>query len=433
MQLDLTLWINRLVVYLPVTIVGGVGVGLVAMGLWRFRRGARRAGVRGFCPGPRTRWRWLNPVRWVAPSRCGYDLSGLAIDAEGLTRCPECGSVRHLRDTARTALRWRLERPGLVLVALAAWLATTGFIERGRWIQRLPNVALAATKRTAGALTPERVESEIDNRFYNNSLVQIGVAPPVDWTTRTLIDAWIADLRDDPIRDNAMNSQYKLRRVGWAAIPALRAALDSDDWQQRQLAAYTLREMRADPSEALLRVSVEALKDDELPRGRDHRSGFANANQSVAYLLEFARLAEPLLASAMESGDVQQRWLAACVAGLAKRESLATRAVPVLFEHLGDNEIDFDAKHCLAALCHLGVGATAGTVAARGLILREASARWDDPDQQIRAACDLLFLVLDPPPGQRESERREAILKLWQRFVVNGPDSPLEMQSIYLR
>ncbi len=340
---------------------------------------------------------------------------------------------------ARTDLGVRLERPGVALVALGLLLATTGFVRDGRWIARLPNVALVATKRLAGSHTPPRIESEIQMRLIDRRLVPtpaFSPSPaPLDWTTRTLIDAWVQDLASDAQDRNAMQAAWQLRSIGLSSIPALRKALDSPDWQQRQLAAYVLRELRDDPSEALLRVSVEALQDDALPYGQGHNTCFSNANQSTQYLIEFARLAEPMLAEAMKSSDTQQRWLSACIAGLAHREALADRAVPILFDHIGDNHIAFDAKHCLAALCHFGVGpkGAGASEAIQGAILREAAARWDDPDSQTRAACELLLLILDPPPGQRARERREATQKLWRRFDESGQTAtPLEVDSVYL-
>lgn len=449
MGIDIGFWIDHWLGHALTLVCIAPGLVLIAWGVWRWRVASHRAAGERFCPGPRTWRRWTHPKRWLSPIACGYPLAGreggeggsgtLPRHAPDVVRCPECGSLQRVSRAARTDLGLRLERPGVALVALGLLLATTGFVRDGRWIARLPNVALVATKRLAGSHTPPRIESEIQERLMDRRLVPTPVfsssPAPLDWTTRALIDALVQDLASDTQDHNAMQAVWQLRSIGLWSIPALRKALDSPDWQQRQLAAYALRELRDDPSEALLRVSVEALQDDALPYGSDHMTDFSNANQSAPYLIEFARLAEPMLAQAMESSDTQQRWLAACIAGLAHREALADRAVPVLFDHLGDNHIAFDAKHCLAALCHYGAGpkGVGASEAVQGRILREAAARWDDPDPQTRAACELLLLILDPPPGQRARERREAVQNLWRRFDESGQTaSPLEVGGVYL-
>jgi hypothetical protein len=83
------------------------------------------------------------------------------------------------------------------------------------------------------------------------------------------IDESVEALRDDDERWNAIHALGRLAGTSDVRITAaLERALDSGDFQQRQLAAYALY---SDPNvgrtERLAAVAVEALADDALPRG----------------------------------------------------------------------------------------------------------------------------------------------------------------------
>lgn len=62
---------------------------------------------------------------------CAYVLAGLGADGEGLVQCPECGA------------RWRKDRVGEAVPALARATATSAVIELGHW----PGVKLARRNR----------------------------------------------------------------------------------------------------------------------------------------------------------------------------------------------------------------------------------------------------------------------------------------------
>ncbi|MEM9418716.1 MAG: hypothetical protein AAGA25_06605 [Planctomycetota bacterium] len=156
-------------------------------------------------------------------------------------------------------------------------------------------------------------------------------------TARMLeINRLVDDLRNDSVRFNASDATYELWVMGREAWPALEAALESNDWQQRQMAAYVLcRQEPERPSEALLRVCVEALADDALPLGhRPPPEGEAvynfvfNANTAIETLLRHTAEAEPWLAEGLVQGDRQKRFLCAFILASAGYVDYAEQVVP---------------------------------------------------------------------------------------------------------
>ena len=226
--------------------------------------------------------------------------------------------------------------------------------------------------------------------------------PPADARS---IDRYIADLADDDVRWNAHRAMSRLRRIGLTAEAQLEAALHSHDWQQRQLAAHCLRGLEGyEPSDRLLEVTVEGLRDDDLPvetrRGRQTAyTCVYNAARGAPYLLRHATQAEVYLLEGLGSDDEQQRFLCACILGHAGLQSGIPDGVPVLLEHLRDNDIPGDAMLSTAALYRFGLEVMPHLLAA----LPEAD------DQQARL-IDLIVLDLtDPPENEEELRARKSM------------------------
>ena len=273
-------------------------------------------------------------------------------------------------------------------------------------------------------------------------LPSLPAADPQDSTTLQSrvpsIPTLIADLKSsvpDPRPRDALNT---LLSFGEPAVAPLSAALDSPNYLQRQLAAAALRAMdgfsiegespfspdtpppKITPTPALLRVCIEGLKDDTLPgvsagdREYDQHPIIFNAASGTRFLIKHAARAEPLLADALKSPDLQQRFCAAIILGFAARPRHAETICAILIPHLRDNSIRGDALWASCALYHLGHAAE--------LHLLAASLR--PVDQQQR---ELLALILsdirDPLPCPAASAHRaapaRAILKR------GGPLDPL--------
>ena len=134
----------------------------------------------------------------------------------------------------------------------------------------------------------------------------------------SVIARWIRDLADDDVAGDALASNDALVDTGGGAQPALNQALWSYDRQQRQLAAWILRQRDAPPSVRLIDVTVEGLQDDGLPY--DGSSGrlcpwVNNAKDGLLYLLAHADASRPAVVLALGSADQQQRVLCAYLAG----------------------------------------------------------------------------------------------------------------------
>jgi hypothetical protein len=263
-----------------------------------------------------------------------------------------------------------------------------------RWA---PSGAIVHVERALGAATPGPIRDEVVLRLEAGAL-NAGA-------TSTAIGSLIHDLRSDNTPGNAGRAGYLLAGLGRAALPALERALASEDWQERQLAAAALRHIPwYDPSDRMLRVTVEGLRDDDLPmeraspmlRRRGAYTGVANACDGVAYLVDHPGGTGPILRAGMEKGDPQQRLLCAVVAGRAGMTELLPVAAPILIEHLRANHIAGDAKLATPALLAFGEG----VVPLLGPVL-------DSPDRQQRELARLVLIDLGAihPPDADERFR----------------------------
>ena len=321
------------------------------------------------CRGHRPRgWRLLSTNAWFRD--CGYDLTRLPVGEIGVVRCPECAACT---PAAAIALPKRrrppLARLSIAVIVLSAIAHTAYWVRSGDWTRHLSDSALIRARQWLGDRTPSMVRFELLNR--------INASPPT-LSAADLQDAVplvIDELRDDDITGNAEDAVTALEGPLWAySNRALYETLASTDWQQRQIVANIIVRRSDPPSPDLLRVLVEALRDDTLPSGCGLRYSYNrvyNAEAAVGYLTVNAADAEPLLAEALDSPDWQQRFLAAVILGAGRRFDLADRAVPILIEHLDRNAIAEDAK-----------GAVVGLVGFAAAALPDLDAAATDPDPQ---------------------------------------------------
>ncbi len=210
----------------------------------------------------------------------------------------------------------------------------------------------------------------------------------------------VADLVTDPKRGAAW-AEHELGKLGPGAAPALEAALESKDMQQRHLAAHLLRRLNLPPSERLLRVTYEGLAHDSLPRDAEADDGYltellTNAIEGVEYLARHAAIAEPLLERGLDSTDAQQQFLSAAAAGAGKREKVRVRATRLLIPHLASNAVEGDAYIAAIAIHRFG---PAG--------LDDLRAWKETGDAQQRALIAQLITELENP-GDRAGNRRAA-------------------------
>lgn len=368
----------------------------VALHLYRMHRGRR------FCPGPRSPWyAFLSPLRIFMLPRCGYNLSGLPIASCGSLTCPECG--RKLRDItqARThPSRFRWHRPALIAIVLAWSLALTDSARTGQWSQHAPDWFVIAHRVVLGKHGIPSLNQRADHRLSTRIFSQ----SQIDW----IIPSYIDDLRNDEIPWNADCAISHLTTIGLPAVPRLKAALDSSDFQQRQLAAHILRQILDNtaftgfvPSDRLLEVTAEGLRSDTLPfdPGDDSRPSHGlyvnNGREGMDFLSRFPVRAQPYLQHAMRDADPQARFLAAVIAAQANPPMLFSEAAPILVSHLKDNAIGEDAKFAASALRAVGPLA---------IPYLQSAARSADEQQRHTALLVLLDLITEPT--EAESLRR---------------------------
>jgi len=232
--------------------------------------------------------------------------------------------------------------------------------------------------------------------------------PPPSNETASLI----ADLADDHQPWNAIHAMSRLEKHGRAAAAQLEAALDSADWQQRQLAAHLLRAIKRDrPTDRLLQVTVEGLADDHLPReqrpDRPQSCVFVfNATEGTRYLLVHAGRAEQYLVEGLQSPDAQQRFLCAFVLGRSGLAGAIDVAAPLLIDHLRDNDIANDAMMSATALYGFGVD-----------VLPYLAAAVKDSDQQQFELLRLITLdITDPPTTPAALRQRKQLHHVTQVY-----------------
>jgi hypothetical protein len=208
----------------------------------------------------------------------------------------------------------------------------------------------------------------------------------------------IADLCHDDRRWNAEDALDALREIGEPAVPALRAALDSKDHQQRHCACVLLSEINSGPpTSRQIDVLIEALRTDTIPDGSDGKTlRVANARNACETLERWPDLGADALAAALASDDWQQRFLAAYLVGRRKDTRHAELVCTVLIPHLRSNNIELDALFAGAGLYAMGEAARPYLVAALHTT----------DGQQGRLITAIIRDIDDPTTDPHELERR---------------------------
>lgn len=316
---------------------------------------------RRYCPGqPRGRSAILWPMTWITHPRCGYDLQGLT-EVDGVACCPECGRRSRVRERRGGAGAFAHLRVASVLLLAGVAVPTLLYLRSGAWAAHLPDTATLAIRATLGEYTPWCVRSRYLARArlyeYDDHYNRLPRPTPLwGWQQRWAVRLMIGELHSDDVRWNAdkaidLFNDYPREMT----TPLLTAALNSDDYQQRQIAAAILRDWPSFvPTDDLLRVTVEGLRNDW---GDDHGystyTGF-NAHQGWEYLSRHGAEAEAHLAKGLESDDLQQRYLCAGLVAVTRRLSLLDRACAILIDGLGDDDVSNNAKLAVTSLMSLG-------------------------------------------------------------------------------
>lgn len=208
------------------------------------------------------------------------------------------------------------------------------------------------------------------------------------------LEILVGYLHSDGIRGNAIAAANELvNRKVERKIPLLEEALQSHDWQQRQMAAELLR--RTDeypPTDRLIEVTVEGLRDDEFPVDDQGYTIFLfNAYFGTRYLIKHPNEGTKYLEDSLESDDAQQRFLAAYILASTERGEDKQKIAEILLPHLHDDNIPGNAIMSVYALYHLGAE-----------IIPLLQMREDSTDHQERAAIIYLLNNLKNPPKDHQ-------------------------------
>lgn len=271
--------------------------------------------------------------------------------------------------------------------ANAALTAATSEAERESMRARLEH------SDAAGAGRPPGPEAPVPLREL------VSTAPLTDPRLASLVD----DLRDDGIPGNAGKAMRALIRMPPGEIPDLTAALDSGDEQLRHFAAGVLRwrvaANKAEVSQRLLQVSIEALRND---LGRVRYDAYGTwvgplAVKSARFLRDHAAAASAMLFRELTSTNPQQRFLSAYLLAQGGQVSATRnpdRVARVTYElvgHLADNRVTGDAAMATHGLYRIGDRALP--------ILMD---NWRYLDEQGRKLVELIRMDLAQPPRTKK-------------------------------
>jgi hypothetical protein len=270
------------------------------------------------------------------------------------------------------------------------------WIRYGRWARYTPTWVLVELDYLP---MPGRVEGVLWTRLDAGGLHK--------WERNLLGRLAIHHLGSDKRSRNAYWACRVLGRLDREALARLEEALDDPEFQRRQYAAELLRDREregpwivgptesVEPSDRLLEVCIEALRDDRFER--------YNAASSFEFLLKRRERVIPMLGSAIQSDDSQQAFMCAVLAGLLKAEELAPLAGPVLVSHLSGNSFMGDARVAAPAMVGLGD-------AGRAYLLPAI----DGSDPQARKLAWVVIKTIDHQP--LNSVDHDAIRRVTDRY-----------------
>ena len=291
---------------------------------------------------------------------------------------------------------------GAVVAVFSVWFGVWKLADRSR-----DSVALAAPEDSTQA--HRQLAGPLDSPgTARNSLVEpepevelIAGEPIPEFVPQPLVPHQIAgfvlDLCDDEIPFNATHALGVLTSASSEVIPALQAALSSNDWQQRQLAAVLLAHRTDTPADArLAEVLVDALRPDEPPYPRVcvPQGTVSNCEQTDSCEAAVERLrcdnalfalAEHRLELRLNSDDPRSRAQAAFLLAVHRSECARERVLATLIGALEDDGVPGDARLGLRGLVRLGSAA------------REALEKaWPGRDWQQRALVSHLLTRYSP-------------------------------------
>lgn len=186
-------------------------------------------------------------------------------------------------------------------------------------------------------------------------------------TEAQLREQAFVDLASDHRRKNAgsaysLFTPYCVRRSGEVPanddllLPFLENALLDSDRQRRLLAGSSLMCRHRRPSTALLTVAMESLKLDDFHGWARRGVPIANAQQAADFFGRYPEDGRPFLLDGLNDDSYAVRLRSATILARS-RDWQSERYVPILLEHLHDNDWNNDANMAGHGLVLLGMEA----------------------------------------------------------------------------
>ncbi len=322
------------------TVASGLSVVILTIAVRTWPRGERCR-----CKGKRRTWWQICTMGWFFwRGRCWYILKGQEADSQGMVQCPECGTDSKASRLKKDGRRFKFGNIGVVFLTVAVVTGYLGPVRNGTWTRVMPTYPLVILADTSFGMTRTDLRKEIVKRVRSGSVN--------GRSARALATILAKDLRNDGIWGSASSARSMLKKLWPDSIEALRHETMVGDGQSKVLAAQMLRQLIEVPSEILLVACVSDLHDDGGVDGWEMMEG--NARQAAEYLLRWWSISSQYVLEAIESSDVQQRFLAATIAGFAGSTEKRETVINILFPHLLDNRFYGDAKIAAPAIYHLG-------------------------------------------------------------------------------
>ena len=133
------------------------------------------------------------------------------------------------------------------------------------------------------------------------------------------------------------------------------ALLDSDR-QRRLLAASSLMLRQRTPSTALLKAAMESLKLDDFHTWAQRGVPIANAGQAARFFMRYKDESRPFLLAGLTNESYAVRLRAAAILAQS-HDWQVERYVPILIDHLRNNDLNNDATMAAFSLAILGADA----------------------------------------------------------------------------
>ena len=171
-----------------------------------------------------------------------------------------------------------------------------------------------------------------------------------------LIDLHSDNRRGNAVLAHAAFSGYRYRNPPKQEAlirPLLYEGLHDPDRQCRLLCAVMLMQRDVPPTASLLAAAIESLLDDEFGYWNTKAVLVSNANEAQRYLLRHPAEARIFLYGALDSTSLAQRIRAAAVLAQS-RDGQTETYVPMLIDHLRDNNTPLDASLAGISLALLG-------------------------------------------------------------------------------